>query len=239
MFSKTIIDSDSFLDMSLSTQALYFHLSMRADDDGFINNPRKIQRMIGSGDDELKLLIAKKFVIPFESGICVIKHWKIHNYIRNDRYTETLYQEEKSQLEHEENKAYTLNTTLGIPVVYQEDTQLATQVRLGKVRLDIYSADDIENLWLLYPIKKGKAQAIKKISKILEKYSIEELTKCIKRYSVEVKGKDKQFILHGSTFFNGRYEDYLDSNYGQDKSSVDSTEDLFTKAMEEKANGDR
>ena len=91
MFAKTIIDSDIFLDMPLSTQALYFHLSMRADDDGFINNSKKIQRMIGCGDDDLKLLIAKKFLIPFESGVVVIKHWRIHNYIQNDRYTETNY----------------------------------------------------------------------------------------------------------------------------------------------------
>ena len=79
MFAKTIIDSDAFLDMPLSSQSLYFHLSMRADDDGFINNPRKIQRMIGASDDDLKLLIAKRFIIPFESGIVVIKHWRIHS----------------------------------------------------------------------------------------------------------------------------------------------------------------
>ncbi|MCR6515325.1 hypothetical protein M4I33_10645 [Clostridium sp. LY3-2] len=126
MFAKTIIDSDAFLDMSLSTQALYFHLSMRADDDGFVNNPKKIQRMIGSGDDELKMLIAKKFIIPFESGICVIKHWRMHNYIRNDRYKETVYTEEKSRLYVEENKAYTLEDrkdTKRIPVVNQKDTK--------------------------------------------------------------------------------------------------------------------
>ena len=127
MFAKTIIDSDAFLDMPLSTQSLYFHLSMRADDDGFINNPKKIQRMIGSSDDDLKLLIAKNFIIPFESGIVVIKHWKIHNYIRNDRYKETVYQEEKRLLETKENKTY----TLGIPDVYQTETQ----VRLGKVSI--------------------------------------------------------------------------------------------------------
>ncbi|MFT8343404.1 MAG: DnaD domain protein [Clostridium beijerinckii] len=108
MFSKTIIDSDAFLDMPLSTQTLYFHLAMRADDDGFINNPRKIQRMIGCGEDDLKLLIAKKFVIIFESGVIVIKHWKIHNYIQKDRYKETVYREEKSMLSLKENKAYTL-----------------------------------------------------------------------------------------------------------------------------------
>lgn len=106
MFAKTIIDSDAFLDMPLTTQALYFHLSMRADDDGFINNPKKLQRMIGASDDDLKLLAAKDFIIPFESGIVVIKHWKIHNYIRNDRYKPTVYQREKESLSIRENGAY-------------------------------------------------------------------------------------------------------------------------------------
>lgn len=136
MFAKTIIDSDAFLDMPLSTQALYFHLSMRADDDGFINNPKKIQRMVGASDDDLKLLIVKKFIIPFESGIVVIKHWKIHNYIRNDRYKPTNYQEEKAMLGEKENKSYTLN--LGIP----EDNQMETQVSIGKVRLGEDSLDE-------------------------------------------------------------------------------------------------
>ena len=131
MFAKTIIDSDAFLDMPLSTQALYFHLSMRADDDGFINNPKKIQRMIGSADDDLKVLVAKNFIIPFESGIVVIKHWKIHNYIRNDRYKETVYQEEKALINTKDNKAYTLGIQDGSQMVYQMDTQ----VRLGKDRL--------------------------------------------------------------------------------------------------------
>lgn len=130
MFAKTIIDSDVFLDMPLSTQALYFHLSMRADDDGFINNPKKIQRMIGCAEDDLKVLIAKNFIIPFESGIVVIKHWKIHNYIQKDRYKETVYQEEKALLETKENKAYTTCIQNGIPIGYIPDTQ----VRLGKDR---------------------------------------------------------------------------------------------------------
>ena len=107
MFAKTIIDSDAFIDMPLSTQALYFHLSMRADDEGFINNPRKIQRMVGASDDDMKVLLAKNFVIAFESGIIVIKHWKIHNYIRNDRLMETKYSEEKAMLTTKENGAYT------------------------------------------------------------------------------------------------------------------------------------
>lgn len=140
MFAKTIIDSDAFLDMPLSAQALYFHLSMRADDDGFINNPKKIQRMVGASDDDCKLLIMKRFVITFESGVIVIKHWKMHNYIQKDRYKPTLYQEEKAMLEIKENKAYTDKKT----VCLQDVSTMDTQVRLGKDRLEI-GKDSIEN----------------------------------------------------------------------------------------------
>ena len=132
MFAKTIVDSDMFLDMPLSTQALYFHLSMRADDDGFINNPKKIQRMIGASDDDLKVLVMKRFILPFDSGVVVIKHWRIHNYIRNDRYKETIYQDEKSKLFLKENGAYTDVSTVGIPDGNQKVDDLETQVRLGK-----------------------------------------------------------------------------------------------------------
>ena len=140
MFAKTIIDSDVFLDMPLSTQALYFHLSMRADDDGFINNPKKIQRMIGASDDDLKVLVMKRFILPFDSGVVVIKHWRMHNYIRNDRYKETVYQEEKAQLLLKENGAYTQVETIGIP----DGNQVETQVRLGKDRVRIELGEDIE-----------------------------------------------------------------------------------------------
>ncbi|OPJ60242.1 DnaD domain protein [Clostridium chromiireducens] len=136
MFSKTIIDSDAFLDMPLSTQTLYFHLSMRADDDGFINNPRKIQRMIGCGEDDLKLLIAKKFVIIFESGVIVIKHWRIHNYIQKDRYKETVYREEKSMLSLKENKAYTLGKINGSESCIQSVYKTDTQIRLDEISVD-------------------------------------------------------------------------------------------------------
>ena len=140
MFAKTIIDSDAFLDMPLSAQALYFHLSMRADDDGFVNNPKKIQRMIGASDDDCKLLIMKRFVLTFESGVIVIKHWRVHNYIRNDRYKETVYKDEKSRIALKENGVYTEKNNLGIP----NDNHLDTQVRLGKDRLEI-GQDNINN----------------------------------------------------------------------------------------------
>jgi hypothetical protein len=128
MFAKTIIDSDAFLDMSLSTQALYFHLSMRADDDGFVNNAKKIMRMIGSNDDELKILIAKNFIILFEDGVIVIKHWRLHNYIQRDRYKPTVYQEKLNTLDIKENNVYTLDTNC----IQNGNTG---KVRLGKVRL--------------------------------------------------------------------------------------------------------
>ena len=124
MFAKTIIDSDAFLDMPQSSQVLYFHLSMRADDEGFVNNPKSIMRNVRCNDDDMKLLIMKKFIIAFESGVVVIKHWRIHNYIQNDRFTPTKYRDEKSQLSLDENKAYT-------QCIHNVST-LDTQVRLGK-----------------------------------------------------------------------------------------------------------
>jgi len=128
MFAKTIIDSDAFLDMPLSTQALYFHLSMRADDDGFINNAKKIQRMLGCNDDDLKILLSKNFIIPFETGVCVIKHWKIHNLIQKDRYKPTVYSEHKNKLSLKNNNVYTMDT-----VCIQDVSKLEPQVSIGKV----------------------------------------------------------------------------------------------------------
>lgn len=124
MFSKTIIDSDAFLDMPLSTQALYFHLSMRADDEGFVGNPRKILRMIGASEDDIKILIMKRFILTFDSGIVVIKHWKIHNYIQNDRFKETTYLEEKATLTLDGKRAYT--------ECIQDVSKLEAQVSIGK-----------------------------------------------------------------------------------------------------------
>ena len=109
MFAKKITESDAFLDMPSSTQMLYFHLSMNADDDGFVNNQKQIQRMCGASNDDFKLLVAKSFVILFESGIIVIKHWKMHNYIQSDRYRPTDYVDEKSMLGIKKNKAYALD----------------------------------------------------------------------------------------------------------------------------------
>ena len=138
MFSKSIIDSDLFLDMPQSAQCLYFHLAMRADDDGFVNAPRKIQRMIGASEDDCRLLVSKQFLIPFETGVVVIRHWRIHNYIQKDRYKETMYQSEKSTLEQDSSGAYQLMDTACIHAVSKMDNQ----VRLGKDSLGKDSLGD-------------------------------------------------------------------------------------------------
>lgn len=138
MFAKTIIDSDAFMEMPLSAQALYFHLAMRADDDGFINNPKKLQRMVGASEDDYKLLIVKRFILTFESGVIVIKHWKIHNYIQKDRYKPTIYAEEKSMIESKENGVYT--------ECIQNVSKMDTQVSIGKsiVSLELVEASGLD-----------------------------------------------------------------------------------------------
>ena len=147
MFAKTITESDAFLDMPLSTQALYFHLGMNADDDGFVNSPKRIQRLVGASEDDLRLLVAKRFVLAFESGIIVIKHWKTHNWIRKDRYRPTQYQEELSALLLKENGAYTerdnqLSTNCQ-PIAIPSDT--IGKVRIGKDRLGKVSIGKLSN----------------------------------------------------------------------------------------------
>ena len=141
MFAKTIIDSDFFLELPMSSQLLYFHLSMRADDEGFINKPKAIMKMVGAKDDDMNMLIAKKFVIPFESGVVVIKHWKIHNYIRGDRLLETKYKEERDKLEIDENGSYRLCQSTDSHMVGKVDTQ----VSIGKDSIGKDSKDNKES----------------------------------------------------------------------------------------------
>lgn len=209
MFAKTIIDSDAFLDMPLSTQSLYFHLSMRADDDGFINNPKKIQRMVGCGDDDLKLLMAKRFILVFDSGVIVIKHWKIHNYIRNDRYKPTLYQEEKAELAEKNSKAYTFKTEviesekhLGIPDDNRMGYQMDTPVRLGKDRLvkdkkknsvepSSTMPELFEKVWKTYPKKTNKKKAREQfLKKFKTEEDLESFKKGYKDYLAYIKLND-------------------------------------------------
>lgn len=133
MFSRKITETDRFLEMPLSSQALYFHLNMGADDEGFIDKAKTTQRTIGASDDDMKLLIAKGFLIPFESGVVVIRHWRIHNYIRSDRFQFTLHQDEKNQLEYDHSKTAVLKP---LENVIPNGYHLDTQDRVSKVSLD-------------------------------------------------------------------------------------------------------
>lgn len=143
MFALKIVDSDAFIDMPDSAQNLYFHLAMRADDDGFISNPRKVMRMINASDDNLKILLAKRFLLSFDTGIVVIKHWRLHNYIAKDRYTETIYKEEKEKLFVKANGAYTDHPEpVAIPYtgcIQDDDTGKVSE---GKDRLDKDSKEE-------------------------------------------------------------------------------------------------
>lgn len=188
MFSKKITDTDMFLDMPLSTQALYFHLNMNADDDGFVGNCKKVMRMIGASDDDLKVLLAKQFLLSMDGGIVVIKDWRIHNFIRKDTYNATLYTSQKAALKITDTGTYQLqddsvdDTSTNRRRVVNETS---TQVRLGKVRLDNNTIisdggvssekpaskehskdgekskleDDFDKLWKMYPRKVGKKPA--------------------------------------------------------------------------------
>lgn len=150
MFDLEVVDTDLFLEMPQSTQNLYFHLGMRADDDGFVSNPKKIIRTIGANEDDLKILFTKQFVIPFESGIVVIRHWKLNNYLRKDRHTETIYKEEKRKLKEDENGVYDLVVADGIPNGNQMATNGLHSIEKNskeKISIDKSSSSVNKNLY--------------------------------------------------------------------------------------------
>lgn len=222
MFAKTIIDSDAFLDMPATAQLLYFHLSMRADDDGFINQPKSIMRMCGCKDDDIKILFAKKFVIPFESGIVVIKHWKIHNYIQKDRYTETKYKVEKSTLSLDENNAYTERVhdvrEMDTPCI-QDGHEPDTQVRLGKDRLEegkdsIYSSVIAylnEKAGTKYRSSTPKTQTLIR-ARAKEGFTLDDFKTVIDKKCAEWLGTNMEQYLRPETLFGSKFESYLNSN---------------------------
>ena len=176
MFSKKITDTDSFLDMSLSAQALYFHLNMGADDEGFVDNVKKIQRSIGASNDDLKILIGKGFLIPFESGVVVIRHWRIHNYIQADRFQATIYQDEKEQLEFDKSKIASIKP---LDQCIQNVSKMDTQVRLGEDRLDKDRLDKVNNLYSGENGKKSLSQIIKSTSVKINDRQIQQIQEYI------------------------------------------------------------
>lgn len=231
MFSKKITDTDIFLDMPLSSQALYFHLNMHADDDGFVSNAKTVKRMIGSSDDDLKLLLTKNFIFAFESGVVVIKDWKIHNYIRKDTYNTTIYGDEKEQLSQDENGSYTLS-----PRAVDEPSP---QVRLGKVRLgkvsNVYSSSNDEphidlktfkeiisylneKAGTKYRASGSKTQRLIK-ARFNDGFNNEDFKKVINIKVAEWSGTDMAKYLRPETLFGTKFESYLNQEVKKSKTN--------------------
>ncbi len=212
MFTMKIVDSDAFLDMPLSTQALYFHLNMRADDDGFVGNPKRIMRTIGCHEDDLKMLILKRFILTFEDGVIVIKHWRMHNCISQNRYHETQYTDEKSQLLLKENKSY--SKTHGVPlddrgIIEAQGTAVPAlpggecdeEGNTGKRRNNYPT--DFEEFWAEYPKTADKGQGYKKYqARINDGFSPEELLEAARNYRMECEREHTptKYIKHAKTF---------------------------------------
>lgn len=235
MFAKTIIDSDAFIDMPVTARLLYYDLGMRADDDGFVNSPRKIMRIIGASLDDLNILCAKKFIIPFSNGVIVIKHWRINNSIQADRYHETKYAELKAQLVLDENKSYRLLEDPMYTTCIQDGYKMDTQVRLGKDSVDreIYITDSsslsldedskkkrsskkvsnekFERFYQAYPKKVSKDYALKCFEKINpDDELLETMLKAIERQKMTRQWQDKQYIPNPSTWLNqGKWKDEI------------------------------
>lgn len=227
MFSDEITSTDAFLDMPSSSQLLYFQLGMSADDDGFIANPKMIMRVVGASTDDLKLLIAKKFILQFESGVCVVKHWRINNQIRKDIYKETKYISEKQGLFIKENGAYSFNSENAVLVPkghftisnldYVDESSTLRQPSIDKLSIDKLSIDkqmsDFEKFWKIYPKKTSR----KLCESLWKKNKLDLLVDEIILFVEKAKTTDrwkKGFIKNPETFI--RQESWRDdlSAYG-------------------------
>lgn len=224
MFSKKIVDSDAFLDVPLSAQALYFHLGMRADDDGAVANAKRICSYIGANTKDLKLLLEKRFLLEID-GIIFIKHWKINNYIAKDRYTPTSYQDEYSKLYTKDNKSYTervrncthestqQDTT---NVSCAEDTDKNREDKGSKDKNRIY-AEDFEKFWAVYP-KQSERKLTEKQYAIVLRQGVDEacLINAAKNYaeSCKILETPMNFVKNPSNWLrDGTWSDYTEENY--------------------------
>ena len=191
MMSMKIIDTDLFLELPSTTQLLYFHLLLRGDDDGFIDKPKTIIKIVGCKSEDMNMLVRNGFVIPFESGVCVIKHWKIHNYIQKDRYAKTMHQSEMKKLS-ENNGVYDL-----YPDCIQTVSNMDTQVSIELIKDSIEEVkktrnnytEDFEKLWLSYERKGSKSKSFT----IWKKLTEEEKTEAINYVTVYKQGREKKY----------------------------------------------
>lgn len=213
MISIEMVSSDAFMDMPPTAQCLYFHLCMRADDDGFVDSANKVTRECQASKDDLQLLLEKRYLLGFPSGVVLIKHWFIHNTIPKDRYHETRYLEEKSLVKLKDNKSFTeCNRNID---------KMETKIRLDKTKEDknkktMCKADAdalFENLWNMYPSKRGKGQISDAKKRHLLDIGIDEMTRAIERYKADLAENTWKKPQNGSTFFSSGYVDFLDENY--------------------------
>ena len=250
MMAKSVIDTDAFLDMPASTQNLYFHMLLKADDDGFIASPKGILRIISASDDDLKLLLAKQYLFRFESGVVVIKDWKIHNYIQSDRYKPSL-QPERELLTITANKEYTLTNS----DVSDMDTECIQNVSIGKVRLgkvrlgkvrlgknNILSskydfADEIIqhlNMRIGAKYKSSTAKTKQLINaRLNEGFTIDDFKTVIDKKYVEWAGTEYEKYLRPNTLFGTKFESYLNQNIVKPKTkksdAINAVKDLYMK----------
>lgn len=223
MFSLDIVDTDLFLEMPTSSQALYFQLGMRADDDGFVSSPKKIAKMSNCGEDDLRLLATKGYIIPFDSGVIVITHWRMNNnQIRSDRYKPSRYRDEMNLLELQ-GGAYQLSTNC-LPNVYQMSDNAQAQNRIDKNRVDKNNNYSVhfESFWNAYPRKKEKAKAYKCYNaRLNDGYSEEEMLTAAVEYANECRKRktEERYIKLGATFLSAStpFVDYLNEKRDKDE----------------------
>lgn len=219
MFSLLVVDTDEFLDMPSSTQSLYYHLGMRADDDGFVASPKKIVKLVNCSNDDLKLLIAKGFIIPFDSGIIAIRHWKLNNDLKKDRYTPTIYLNEKSTLKVNKNKVYSIDGNNLDTKWIQNGNKLDTQYSIDKNSIDKNSKEYIvqkqeENQEQIQEQKQVKKEKVKKEKKprethnsIIENYTInEDLREALKGFVEMRKELKKPITIKGLKIALGKLD---------------------------------
>lgn len=221
MFNLTIVDTDKFLEMPISARLLYYELGMRADDDGFVGNFKKILAFTGLKENDLKILINKDFIIPFESGVILIKHWRLNNNLQKDRIKPTIYQEEFNKIKKNDSGVYELYTAciqnvsnLDTTCIHSIDKYSIVENSIDKYSINtiVHSANArecFEKLWSLYPKKVGKKKAFDKYMKIRNKVSDEKIEQGIKKYVEYIKSRniDEKYIKNGLTWFNGEYWD--------------------------------
>ena len=224
MFSLDVVDTDKFLDMPATSQNLYFHLGMRADDDGFVSNPKKITKLANCGTDDLNVLISRGFVLVMEDGIVVIRHWKQNNYIQADRYKKTIYQQQMATLTVNDG-VYEMETER-----IQTVSNLEAQVSIDKSKNSISNkySRHFEEFWGVYPRKSEKAKAYKAYcARLKDGFSEAELMAAATAYSSECKkdGREQKYIKMGATFLSAStpFTDYL-SNYSEKGGMANGTQ---------------